>query len=202
MDKQAEQSSLWVLLESITENLQSKRLADVFRFISFRPGETYGPHTHLRIEINFVKKGSCVLHLTHQDVTFREGEIMIITPNAKHMFEAGSEGATLMQLEFLPEILSHLNPHPTKDTDSPTQVLSFLLTGESELIKIVNHIGIMRTVQRIVNELENKSPYYQHLVVMYYAELLILIYRYMNEAQLPICANESLRKAIAYLSSG
>ncbi|WP_455634618.1 AraC family transcriptional regulator [Parabacteroides sp.] len=199
MDKQSEPYSLWELLENITENLQSKRLADVFRFISFYPGETYGPHTHLRIEINFVKKGSCVLRLTHKNVTFREGEIMIITPNTKHLFEAGPEGTTLMQLEFLPEILSHLSLHPQKGTDSSMQAPSLSLMGGNELIKIVNHVGIMRTVQRIVNELEAKNPYYQHLVVMYYAEFMILIYRYMNEAQLPICTNKSLRKAVAYI---
>ena len=34
---------------------------------------------------------------------------------------------------------------------------------------------------------------------MYYAELLVLIYRYMDEAYLPICTNDSLRKAIAYI---
>ena len=57
----------------------------------------------------------------------------------------------------------------------------------------------MRVVQRIVNELELKSRYYQHLVVMYYAELLVLIYRYMDEGYLPICTNDSLKKAIAYI---
>ena len=39
----------------------------------------------------------------------------------------------------------------------------------------------MRAVQRIVNEMNQKSKYYQYLVVMYYAELLILIYRYLDE---------------------
>ena len=57
----------------------------------------------------------------------------------------------------------------------------------------------MRVVHRIVNELELKSQYYQYLVVMYYAELLILIYRYMDESYLPICTNDSLKKAIAYI---
>lgn len=56
MDNRTEQYSLWELLESITENLKTKRLVDVFRFISFYPGETYGPHQHLRIEINYVKR--------------------------------------------------------------------------------------------------------------------------------------------------
>ena len=57
----------------------------------------------------------------------------------------------------------------------------------------------MRAVQRIVNEMNQKSKYYQYLVVMYYAELLILIYRYLDEAYLPICTNDSLKRAISYI---
>ena len=54
----------------------------------------------------------------------------------------------------------------------------------------------MRVVQRIVNELEEKSSYYQYLVIMYYAELLILIYRYKDEAYLPICTKEPLPTSV------
>lgn len=196
MDQSTEQS-LWGLLENITENLKSKRLADVFRFISFYPSETYGPHKHLRIEINYVKKGNCILHLDNESVNFREGEIMIITSDVNHLFEAGSEGTTLMQLEFLPEVFSRFNFNAPNGPDGLTSVVLF--SEENRLIKIVNNVRIMRVVQRIVNELELKSPYYQYLVVMYYAELLILIYRYMDEAYLPICTNELLKKAIAYI---
>ena len=53
--EQPSEQSLWGMLEGITENLKHKRLADVFRFVSFRPFETFGPHKHLRIEINYVK---------------------------------------------------------------------------------------------------------------------------------------------------
>ncbi|WP_289291134.1 helix-turn-helix domain-containing protein [Bacteroides sp. 41_26] len=196
MNKSTEQT-LWGLLENITENLKGKRLADVFRFISFYPSETYGPHKHLRIEINYVKKGNCILHLDDESVTFREGEIMIITSGISHLFEAGSEGTTLMQLEFLPEVFSHFNFKAEGETATFMSVTLF--SEENRLIKIVNNVRIMRVVQRIVNELELKSQYYQYLVVMYYAELLILIYRYMDESYLPICTNDSLKKAIAYI---
>lgn len=73
--------SISALLEHDIQELKGKRLADVFRLISFIPGETYGPHSHLRIEINYVKKGSCILHLEQESITFREGELMFITPN-------------------------------------------------------------------------------------------------------------------------
>lgn len=199
MDKSVESSSFWELLENITGNLRNKRLADVFRFISFYPAEKYGPHKHLRIEINYVKKGNCILHLEKESVTFREGEIMIITSDVEHLFEAGSEGTTLMQLEFLPEIFSHFDLKAGTAAGGSTLTPVFLFSEENRLIKIVNNVRVMRVVQRIVNELEAKSPYYQYLVVMYYAELLILIYRYMDEAYLPMCTNESLKKAIAYI---
>lgn len=196
MEQPAEQS-LWELLKNIAQNLKSKRLADVFRFISFQPGETYGPHKHLRIEINHVKKGNCILHLDRESIGFREGETMIITSGVNHTFEAGTEGTTLMQLEFLPEIFTRFDPGAKDKLTGLTSVILF--SEENRLIKIVNNIRIMQVVQCIVNELKQKGPYYHHLVVMYYAELLILIYRYMDEAYLPICTNESLKKAISFI---
>ena len=195
--EQSVEQSLWGLLENITAKLKSKRLADVFRFVSFQPSETYGPHRHLRIEINYVKKGNCVLHLDNESVSFREGEIMIITSDVNHIFEAGSEGATLMQLEFLPEIFSHFDLSIGGQSTGLTPVVLF--SEENRLIKIVNNVRIMRSVQRIVDELRLKKQYYPYLVVMYYAELLILIYRYMDETYLPICTNEALKKAIAFI---
>ena len=57
----------------------------------------------------------------------------------------------------------------------------------------------MRAVQRIVNEMKPEEQILPIYRVMYYAELLILIYRYLNEAYLPICTNDSLKKAISYI---
>ena len=195
--EQPSEQSLWGMLEGITRDLQHKRLADVFRFVSFQPFETYGPHNHLRIEINYVKKGNCVLHLENESVSFAENEMMIICSNVEHTFEAGSEGTTLMQLEFLPEIFSRFNPVGHEQDGELTPVTIF--SEENRLIKIINNVRIMRAVQRIVNEMNQKSKYYEYLVVMYYAELLILIYRYLDEAYLPICTNDLLKKAISYI---
>lgn len=197
MSHSAELSSLWTFLDNITNNLKSRRLADVFRFISFAPFETFGPHHHLRIEINHVKKGNCIIHLDGESINFVEGDTMIILSNVNHMFEAGSGGTTLMQLEFLPEIFSGFDLNFPNSMDGVNYISLF--SEENRLIKIVNNIGIMRAVQRIVNELENKKSCYQYLVMMYYAELLVLIYRYMDENYLPICQNESLKKAISFI---
>lgn len=190
-------NSLFTSLEEIVRNLEKKRLADVFRFVSFKPFEKFGPHQHVRIEINYVKKGNCILRLENESVCFSENEIMIVCSNVKHSFEAGAEGTILMQLEFLPEIFSRFDSSENSTNVGLTPVTIF--SEANHLIKIVNNVRIMRAVQRIVNELNTKSKYYQHLVVMYYAELLILIYRHMDEAYLPICTNDSLKKAISFL---
>ncbi len=189
--------SLWDLLENITNTLKYKRLADVFRFVSFRPFETYGPHEHLRIEINYVKKGSCILHLEGESITFHENEMMIIFSHIPHTFEAGSAGTTIMQLEFLPEIFSRFDPGQFSFDNELTPFNIF--SEKNRLIKIVNNVRVMRSVQRIVNELNTRNKHYQYLVLMYFAELLILIYRYMDEVYLPVCTNESLKKAVSYI---
>ena len=127
-----------------------------------------------------------------------EGDIMIITPHVEHQFEAGANGTILMQLEFLPEIFSLFHSNIKVGTE-PIPTPSFLFSKENRLIKIVNNVGVMRTIQRIVNEMEHKGPHYRYLVVMYYAELLILLYRYMHETYLSICTNELLKKAVCYI---
>ena len=199
MDNSSEQTlSLWGLLESITDNLKNKRLADVFRFVSFKPFETYGPHKHLRIEINFVKKGSSIIRLDkNESFIFYKDEMMIISSNVDHFFEAGSEGCTLMQLEFLPEVFSKFDLHNEYVLKgmSPATVFS----NENKIIKIVNNVRIMRAVQRIVNELKDKHSYYNFLVLMYYAELLILINRHLEDSYLPMCNSESMKNAISYI---
>lgn len=191
------EKNLFDSLEYITRDLEKKRLADVFRFVSFKPFEKYGPHEHLRIEINFVKKGSCIVRMHDESVSFSKDEMMIICSNVNHSFEAGAEGATLMQLEFLPDVFLRLDTFNESTTKELTPATIF--SEKNRLIKIVNNVRIMRSVQRIVNELNAKSKYYQYLVIMYYAELLILIFRHLDETYLPICTNDTLRKAIYYI---
>ena len=64
-----------------------------------------------------------------------------------------------MQLEFLPEVFSRFNPdgHGQMKDLAPVTIFS----EENRLIKIVNNVRIMRAVQRIVNEMNQKSKYYQ-----------------------------------------
>jgi AraC-like DNA-binding protein len=115
----------------------------------------------------------------------------------EHFFEAGPQGASLMQLEFLPEIFLRFDS--SEQSVLPELMPVTIFSEANRLIKIINNVRIMRSVQRIVNELNAKNKYYHYLVIMYYAELLILIYRYMDEAYLPICFNDSMKKAISYI---
>jgi len=190
-------NDLFITLEEIIQNLKRKRLADVFRMISFTPFEKYGEHEHIRIEINFVKKGSCVLNLTDESFTFVENEMMIINSNVLHSFEAGPKGTTLMQLEFLPELFSSFDSKQHLHSTPYNPIIVF--SESNRLIKIVNNVRIMRAVQRIVNELTSKNKYFDFLVVMYYAELLILVYRHLVDAYNLTGANDRLKVAVSYM---
>lgn len=191
----SDNTSLWKMLRDIASNMKAHRLADVFRSISFTPREIYGPHKHTRIEINYVKKGRCILHLDNESINFKEGEMMIINSNVNHKFEAGQKGTTLLQLEFLPDIFNDV--HFQTENAIPVS----LFTTNNKVLKIINNIRIMRTVQRIVSELNVKKPRYEYLVVMYYAELLLLIYRYIDETKLASENNTILSKAIHYIQA-
>lgn len=194
---QLPERSLWSQLNNIIGDLKYKRLADVFRFVSFEPFEKYGPHEHLRIEINFVRKGSCFLHLNNNEsITFNEGEMMIIYSHLEHLFEAGPKGVTLMQLEFMPEVFSIFDLHSNSSSEALRMYNIF--SEENRLIKITSNIRMMRAVQHIINELKDQKKYSDYLVVMYYAELLILLQRHMSETYLPLGANSSLRDGIAF----
>jgi len=198
MDYTTEQS-LWGILEWITDGMKYKNLADVFRFKSFSKFETFGPHEHLRIEINYVKKGSCIIRLDNESIGFNENELMIIHSEVRHFFEAGANGCTLLQLEFLPDIFSGFDSNERSLIPELKPVNIF--SEANKLIKIVNNVRIVRAIQRIVNELEAKNRYYRYLVIMYYAELLILIYRHLSEAFLPICSNDAMKRALSFIGT-
>lgn len=190
-------NSFFESLDQMTNNIHAKNLADVFRFISFSASERYENHCHKRIEINYVKKGSCIIQLENESISFKQDELMIICTDVSHSFEAGAAGCTLMQLEFLPDIFSKFDGRDNSENIGIVPLKIF--STENRLIKIVDNIRIMRAIERIVSEMNTKTTYFQHLVIMYYTELLILIYRYMNDSYLSINKNETLKKAIEFI---
>ena len=174
-------------------------LADVFRFISFEGTEAYGPHSHERIEINFVKRGHCRLLLKDdEEMEFAEGEMMIITPNVMHRFEAGTDGCTLMQLEFRPEMLSAVGMN--ENLDSWLSDCDFIVNNHNKVIRIVDNAQIERTVLLIIQELEHKALHYEQMVMMHYSELFILLMRTTGDPFFGVADNAILRNAIEYMN--
>ena len=57
----------------------------------------------------------------------------------------------------------------------------------------------MLAVQRIVNELNQRKEHYQHLVLLYYTELLILLRRYLDRTYLPLCSDPAMKAALAFI---
>ena len=137
-------------LKELVELLKQKRLADVFRFVPFAAGESYGPHSHLRIELNYVKKGSCRILLEEETVSFQEGDLMLIPSHVSHKFEAGKKGCTLMQLEFLPDIFWQVNSlQPLSAGQEDTSFASPLrsLSEQKRLLKIEDDLRIVQEIR-------------------------------------------------------
>lgn len=176
------------LLEHIYELLdayKASELAQIFRFVSFKSGEDYGPHRHRRIEINYVKKGACSMIFDDERMVFKENEMMIIFPFVEHTFIPHENGVTLMQLEFMPDLFYAI---VEKEATGNFLFSKELLTNEKKVVKIINNVRITRAVHRIIDELMQKKEYYDLLVMMYYAELQLLISRYMVHTF--FCAHE------------
>lgn len=189
-------------LRDLVEFLRQRRLADVFRFVSFVPGESYGPHSHLRIELNYVKKGSCRILLEDESVSFQEGDLMLLPSHVSHKFEAGEKGCTLMQLEFLPDIfwqLNSLQPLSVEEQGTSFAAPLWNLSEQKRLLKMVDDIRIVQEVRSVINELQQQEEGYEYLVVLSYAELMVLIYRYMVRHAFPSGMNRVLQKAVGYL---
>lgn len=87
--------------------ISALRLAEVFRQIDFAPRYKYGPHNHHRLEINYVKRGSCTIHLPdHTSFGFKKDDLMVIPSHLAHSFEAGPRGTRLIQIKFMPELFA------------------------------------------------------------------------------------------------
>lgn len=178
-------ADFWQALDQSIESLTHRRLADVFRFISFGGGETYGPHRHLRMEINYVDHGDCMLQLDDDTtMTFRENELMVIMPHTNHRFVAGNSGCTLIQLEFLPEIFDQLMPKESHVSDIA-------------VIRVTDDTRIRDTLRDIIWEMQHKRPDYTKIIMLDYARLFMLLLRHKPEwdkaGSLPTLLEDALR---------
>ncbi len=176
--------SLLEYLRVLLKEINGIELANVFRFKSFKCGDDFGPHRHKRIEINFIQKGACTMIFGKESVTFKENEMMIIFPFAEHSFIPHKEGVSLMQLEFMPDLFYAIAEKEEHDLSFLKEMLSE--NNERKYIKIINNIRLIRSVQRIIDELIDQKEFYDLLVLIYYTELLILVSRQMKHQLLPL----------------
>ena len=146
------------------------RLADVFREITFASNEAFGPHSHHRLEINYVKRGSCQITTATGTQSFNRGDIMVIPSGVNHLFGAGKCGATLIQLEFIPEIFNNISRHTANGN-------AFLSEHGTTVMAIRSDVRLRSVIQNIIWELHNHEDSYISMVKALYAQLLILLRR-------------------------
>lgn len=169
-------SGLLKYIGQISQNLDKKSFAQIFRFKSFVHGDVFGPHYHKRIEINYVKKGSCSMLFGDDKVDFDSSDLMVVFPDIEHSFIPHKNGVELVQLEFMPDLFWSIVEKETCDL----VFIQNLFTSGKKYVKIVNSIDIAQSVQRVVDELIEEKESYDLLVMMYYAELVLLISRHMK----------------------
>lgn len=182
-------------LSTALENVDVKGMAEVFRFVSFGSHESFGPHLHRRIEINYLKRGRCTMVINSQNVSFNEGDVMVLLPEVSHSFESGPTGCTLMQLEFLPDIFdrfSHLlgDYHDVESIYDPKR---------PRYLKLINNTEFTASVQAILSELGTNRPSRVLMVTMHYGILLVHLYRRLNELFISGSSNPILCNIVAYV---
>lgn len=178
---------------STANRISAGRLAEVFRQIDFVPREKYGPHSHHRLEINYVKRGSCFLRLNNETVSFRKDDLMVIPSGLSHTFEAGPRGTRLIQLEFMPELFSEAMHDSGHDTG--------FLSGSRKLLTVRNNIRIKSLLQTIIWELQHQEDGFKHMVMSGYMQLLILLLREYNTHSVPTTYPSALTRILERIES-
>lgn len=153
---------------------------EIFRIISFEPDFHFKMHSHKRIELNYILKGSCVMMLDNKLVKLNQNNSILIFPGSKHDFYVNSNhGVKIVQLEFL---LDYSASEDSKDLLEPE--LSFLYCLKSSTknyIKIPNNPEIGNCMERIIRENKLKRNNFCALSRIYFLELIILISRFINK---------------------
>lgn len=179
---------------SIHGKISGRRLAEVFRQIDFVPREKYGPHSHHRLEINYVKRGSCSLCLNDNTVeTFKKDDLMVIPSGLLHTFEAGQRGTRLIQLEFMPELFGDAMRLIGNDACS--------LGDFRKLLVVRSDIRIRNILQTIIWELSHREEGFSQMVMSGYMQLLILLMREIRSTNVGLSYPEPLADIIRIIDS-
>ena len=167
---------------------------EVFREISFDPHSTFGPHSHHRVEVNYVKRGTCTITTDTICRHFGRGDIMVIPSGVRHYFEVGQHSTALIQLEFRPEIFALIPGLPPSEA---MRLPEFLTDSGSTVMAIRSDIRIKSVMRNIIWELHNQAHGYPTVLAALYTQLWILLSRAHADAE----ERRALKPAIAPLVS-
>lgn len=197
-------------MESQIQNLISKSLGssngfilEVFRVISFKPGFHYKMHSHKRIELNYILKGSCVMMFENKLIKLNQNNSILIFPGLKHDFFVDSkQGIKIVQLEFVVDEMIFDSLKQKTGTN-----LSFLLnlkTNSALFFKIPNNPEIGNCMERIIRENKLRRDNHELLSKFYFFELIILLSRVINRQKQyqEQCENEYLKIAMNRIHTG
>lgn len=161
----------------------------------------YGPHSHLTIELNYIKSGSCNMKIGDDYVHFNENDCMILYPGIEHYFFVDKHrSCTLVQLDFNVANFNQLNiPGNIEDQ---LVFLYDIKTNSRKYIKLYDTQNISICMQRISEELETLSENYETLINLYFSELFILLSRQIKKTLhgINVDLNEYVRKALQYIN--
>lgn len=175
---------------------------EVFRIISFNPGFHFKMHSHKRIEINYVLKGSCVMMFENKLVKLNQNNSILVFPDSKHDFFVDSKlGVKIVQLEFLLDI--SVLENADNIATSKLSILSNMYSHSSDFIVIPNNPEIGNSMERIIKENKLKQNNFTLLSNLYFWELIILLSRIINRQNQTIeqYENEYLKIAMNRIHS-
>jgi len=164
---------------------------EICRIKEFTKGFEFGPHSHSRLEVNYIISGKALFSIGNEITLFGASDCIVIYPNVSHIFVA-KQNVKLLQIEFQEQILS-------SDEDQPYKLHSF--AGYS---KFIDACYIYRCMDQIYHEVNGHRELKDELLSMYFQELFLLIKRRIIEQSRKlelISASPILSKAIDYIAN-
>ncbi len=152
---------------------------EVFRITSFKQGYHFKTHSHKRIELIYVLRGSCLMIIENELISLTKENSIFVFPNTDHDFQVHSAGGVkIVQLEFTLD--KQLSAPSSKDNLAGLHFLNSL-SGDKKYIKILNNPEIMNCMERIIRENKLKQENSDLLNKLYFRELDILLARYIKK---------------------
>lgn len=158
--------------EKIIDNVFVQKLPGGYRFDA---------HMHPTVEVLVCLEGTCTIQVCQTEVEVREEEYIVLVQNRPHgccVREAG--GCVLLQMHFHPNRFTELYSDRLQE-----QHLFFLMDLILEQKNYMKHTcseQLYHSIRYIYEESQAKRRNYQKLTGLYFAQILILLSRDMEEA--------------------